>query len=308
MTSILDGRNILRYFGSGSTRARWIIPLMQMVPHTGFCAPFLGGANVEIQKPPVKAEWVGDINGRVTNFMSVLRDNPKKLIDQLDLTPYSEDEYILSREPSPDPIEDARRFFIQCWGSYDGGPTPGTFRTPSMARRSPPADDISGKEELLYAAAARIKKWNIFNRDYKDILGMVIGKEWSSEVLIYCDPPFVKKNVTKRNKYGVGFTEDDHREMAGILTGIGETQAAFVSGYAFDRSGRANDLYTEIFPGWSRYDKELRTNSDGKRVESLYVSPFAQRFIDTDPKTLWNQGVGIRDNNDYSNIGLFGAK
>lgn len=286
MTGILEGRNILRYFGSGSTRAKWIIPLMQMVPHTGFCAPFLGGANVEIQKPAVKAEWVGDINGRVTNFMSVLRDNPRKLIDQLDLTPYSEDEYTLSQESSPDPIEDARRFFIQCWGSYDGGPTPSTFRTPSLSRRSTPAGDISGKEELLYAAAQRIKNWHIFNRDYKDVLGMVIGKEWSSDVLIYCDSPFLARNVTKRNKYGVEFTVDDHREMASILVGAGDTQAIFVSGYAFDRNGCANDLYAEIFPGWTRHDEELRTNSNGKRVESLYVSPFAQRFIDTDPKTL----------------------
>ncbi|MCB0763014.1 MAG: hypothetical protein KDC12_15925, partial [Flavobacteriales bacterium] len=40
-------------------------------------------------------------------------------------------------------------------------------------------------------------------------------------------------------------------------------------------SGYACDLYTELYEshGWHRVDKEAQTNSGGKRIESLWLSP-----------------------------------
>lgn len=40
-------------------------------------------------------------------------------------------------------------------------------------------------------------------------------------------------------------------------------------------SGYACPLYTELYErhGWQRHDKEAQTNSGGKRVESVWLSP-----------------------------------
>ncbi len=40
-------------------------------------------------------------------------------------------------------------------------------------------------------------------------------------------------------------------------------------------SGYACPLYTELYEahGWQRFDKEAQTNSGGKRIESVWISP-----------------------------------
>ncbi len=298
--SVLDNRNLLRYYGSGTKRAWWIVPLMQAVPHRGFCSPFLGGANVEIHKPPVHLEVVGDINGRVVNFMRVLRSHTRTLAEQLALTPYADAEFEQAKEISPNAIEDARRFFLLCWGSMNGGPTGRSFRGGSLNRGATPADDINNKEELLYAAARRIKHWIIYQKDYRYVLKRVAGLANSSEILIYLDPPFLTETRDTRSKYPNEFTESDHADMLKLVYPLGLAQPIFISGYAFHQDGTPVDVYDLLY-GWTRHDQTLGTNSGGKRVESLWVSPYAQQYLDKIER--WNSGRGVVDPTDYS--GLF---
>lgn len=64
-------RPALRYFGSKSKLAPWIIS--HFPRHMSYCEPFGGGANVLLQKPRVPVETYNDLDGRVVNFFRVLR-------------------------------------------------------------------------------------------------------------------------------------------------------------------------------------------------------------------------------------------
>lgn len=305
MKDALAGRNLLRYYGSGTTRAAWINPLMNAVPHRMFVSPFIGGGNVEIHKPPVQVEAVGDTNGRVTNFMKVLRDNVADLADMIELTPFSEYEFDMAGNVSDDPLEDARRFFLLCWGDINGGPTPNSFRFPSLSRWTPPVDDIDNKTALLYAAAKRIKRWHVYNKDYKWLLGRVTGKPYSQEVVVYLDPPFLtnSRTTSRRGKYYHEFGVQEHVDMLLALKAAERDAKFFLSGYAYDTNGNYDDLYDSTL-GWIRYDKEMRVNANGKRIESLWVSPLAAPYVAgfLDKYESWQSGRGIKDVGDYSGI------
>src|SRR5574339_214313 len=100
----------LNYFGGKSRHLDWILPLIP--PHKNYVEPFCGSAVVFLNKRPSPIETISDLDGRLINFFKVLREHPDKLIDLLSLTPYSRNEYQLSKHISEDPIEDARRYFI----------------------------------------------------------------------------------------------------------------------------------------------------------------------------------------------------
>ena len=277
---------------------------MDAVPHRMFCSPFIGGGNVEIHKAPVQVEVVGDLNGRVTNFMRVLRGNVRDLADAVELTPFSEEEYDLAASVADDPIEDARRFFVLCWGDINGGPTPTAFRFPSLSRWSSAAADINDKTALLYAAAKRIKHWHIYNKDYAWLINRITDKSYSTSVVVYLDPPFLKQTRSRKSKYQHEFTVDDHIAMLDLLRSKERDTNFFLSGYATDEKGNPNTLYDDALPNWVRYDKEMRTNSNGKRVESLWVSPLTAPHVNRslDKWNSWQEGRGVVDNADYSQL------
>lgn len=84
--------------------------------------------------------------------------------------------------------------------------------------------------------------------------------------LIYFDPPYLPETRTNGNQYLIEQDEQFHIEAAELLR---QAQGyVVVSGYACP-------LYTELYEnhGWERVDKEAQTNSGGKRIESLWLSP-----------------------------------
>jgi DNA adenine methylase len=83
--------------------------------------------------------------------------------------------------------------------------------------------------------------------------------------LIYFDPPYVHSTRPSRH-YAIEWTNGDHAKAANLLRQC--TGHVVVSGYACP-------LYTELYEahGWTRVDKEAQTNSGGKRIESLWLSP-----------------------------------
>ena len=194
----------------------------------------------------------------------MMRDHSEKLIRALDLTPWAVDEYKISQETSADPLEDARRFHIQCWMSVNGGPLPTGFRTQNSigSRFATPATDLLKHD--LWAVAMRLKNVQILN---EDALRMLKRYQNAPDALIYFDPPYVQDTRTYQNGYSNFETGTNfHNEAAAIC--------AALPGYVIV-SGYACPLYTELYEaqGWTRRDREAQTNSGGKRTESLWLSP-----------------------------------
>ena len=96
-------RPALRYYGGKWNLAPWIIS--HFPPHKNYVEPCGGAASVLLQKPRSPLETYNDLDGNVVNFFRVLRDKPEELIRQIELTPWSRDEFEICRNPSTEPLE-----------------------------------------------------------------------------------------------------------------------------------------------------------------------------------------------------------
>lgn len=106
-------KRILNYPGSKWSMSDWIIG--NMPQHEVYLEPFFGSGAVFFNKPPVKVETINDIDGRIVNLFRVIREQPEELSRLILFTPFSREEYKLSYQVDPDPLEDARRFLVRCW-------------------------------------------------------------------------------------------------------------------------------------------------------------------------------------------------
>lgn len=266
-------RPALRYYGGKWNLAEWIISFFP--PHLNYVEPCGGGASVLSQKPPSKLETYNDADGNVVNFFRVLRDRPDELIRKIRLTPWARAEYDLSRSHTrhEDCTEWARRYFLSLWASMHGGTgssTSSTFRvTKNWLDRSTIAPmDIDPNN--LWKVAERFRLVQIENDDALT----VIARYDNEYALHYFDPPYVfDTRSCKGDTYGIEVNDGFHIAAADLLrTAVGYV---IISGYACP-------LYTDLYErhGWQRHDKIAQTNSGGKRIESVWLSPRTAEAIE----------------------------
>lgn len=258
-------RPALRYYGGKWKLAPWIIS--HFPPHKNYVEPCGGAASVLLRKPRSPLETYNDLDENVVNFFRVLRDQPDELIRKIRLTPWARAEFELSREPVQDPIENARRFFVSATMGISQKPFDKTtgMRTQSFYGQTYSRIIFQINDDSLshlWSVVERLTDVQIENRDYK----YLIERYDYPETLFYVDPPYIAETRATPNNYAFEWTDDDHAEAAELLR-----QAA---GYVVV-SGYACPLYTELYEahGWQRVDKEAQTNSGGKRIESLWLSP-----------------------------------
>jgi DNA adenine methylase len=258
-------RPALRYYGGKFRLAPWIIS--HFPPHQNYVEPCGGAASVLLQKPRSPLETYNDLDGNVVNFFRVLRDRPDELIRKIRLTPWARAEFELCRQSSEDSIENARRFFVSAMMGISQKPFDKTTGMKTQSFYGQTYSQIifqinDASLAHLWLVVERLTDVQIENRDYK----YIIDRYDNSESLFYVDPPYVSKTRTTPNNYAFEWTNTQHIQAADLLR-----QTA---GYVIV-SGYACQLYTELYEahGWKRVDKEAQTNSGGKRIESLWLSP-----------------------------------
>lgn len=251
-------RPALRYYGGKWRLAPWIISFFP--EHQNYVEPCGGAASVLLQKPRSPLETYNDLDGNVVNFFRVLRDRPDELIRAIRLTPWAREEFEMCRNPDSNELENARRFFVSSW---------------LMAGRSA-FDSTSGMRMChVYNAEPRMLYHNNLEKIAQRFLDVQIeqanacdvAKAYSnSRSLIYFDPPYPHSTRTHTRGYAIEWTDAQHIEAAHLLHTC--------QGYVVV-SGYACPLYTELYEahGWERHDKEAQTNSGGKRIESVWLSP-----------------------------------
>lgn len=271
-------RPALRYYGGKWKLAPWIIS--HFPKHLNYVEPCAGACSVLLQKPRSPLETINDLDGNVVNFFRVLRDQPDELIRKIKLTPWARAEYELSLCPCDDDVERARRFFTSAWMSINGSTSydASTFgwRVNHNNDKRIINDCPHRHEENLTIVAARFFDVQIDNRSAND----VIQRYDNADTLFYFDPPYVEETRTKNDWYGIDWNGNQlHIEAADLLR-----QCA---GYVVV-SGYACPLYTELYEahGWHRVDKEAQTNSGGKRIESLWLSPRTWKALQDDHSDL----------------------
>ena len=253
-------RPALRYFGGKWLLADWIIA--RLPDHHCYVEPFCGGASVLLRKPPSTVEILNDVSGRVVNFFRVLREEPAELIRQLDLTPMALDEYReCRRNQAGDPVERARRFFVESWqalaGANGDGRCQGWRRTPDRDV----ARTLKGAVDNLHQVAERLRGVAIDNLDWREVL-----KRYDSpETLFYVDPPYLpstRNRTCPSDGYGANdLAEDEHPELLDALAGV--AGAVVLSGYH-------SDLYDAHLVGWAMAERTASAFQSSRRVEVLW--------------------------------------
>jgi len=257
-------KSVIRYPGSKWNIADWIISnFPQGYEDMTYLEPFFGSGAVFFKKRRSKIETINDLDDRVVNLFKVIRDNSDELSRVVRLTPWSRTEYKSSYEPSPDPLEDARRFLVRLWQAI-GGKTSGIT---GWSNNIKPID--SGKarwsklDKQIKITADRLmaSKLQIVQIENQEALKL-IDRYNSEHSFIYLDPPYVLSTRSKR-LYKHEMNDLDHIELLTAI--IGSKAKIMISGYDCE-------LYDEYLKGWNKRTVETTTEFHKTAVETIWFN------------------------------------
>ena len=258
----------LRYHGGKFRLAPWIIS--HFPEHRCYVEPFGGAASVLLRKERSPAEVYNDLDGDVVNFFRVLRDPvlSKKLAEQVELTPYSRDEFYAAYETSSDSVEQARKLVVRAQMAFgSAGATKGTTGFMLDTKRGCGATQRLWKEhgKTVLTAANRLQGVLIEN---KKALSLIEDHD-SVDTLFYVDPPYLPstRSIGSNRYYRHEMNESDHIEL---LEGLKKVKGiVLISGYE-------SELYNDLLSGWEKKVKStvISSNKGGRTAnEVLWISP-----------------------------------
>jgi DNA adenine methylase len=190
-----------------------ILPLIPA--HKQYVEPFLGGGAIFFAKQPSFHEVINDLNGLVTNFYWVLKENAFELEKKIKSTAHSEVLWRQSKEicknPSTyDKVTIAWAFWVQCNMSFAGNPY-GGFAFDNVGKNSKCTAN-KRKEFNAERFAKRLEKVEIFQRDALEIIKLKDTKD----TFFYLDPPYMNAD----QGFYSGYMENDYRNLLETISCI----------------------------------------------------------------------------------------
>lgn len=260
------------WYGGKGYYADWLID--RFPPHRVYVEPFGGAANVLLRKPPSEVEVYNDLDARIVNLFRVIRDPAtlESLRIKLELTPYSRDEFaaVIQREPSDDPVENARVFFTACRQARGGiGMSTRSKSAWAVSKRTrremaEPVSKYLSAIDGLADIAARFRTVMIESRDALEVLASYDGLD----TFFYLDPPYMPQTryANRADTYGKEMTADDHARLLARLKDL--RGRVMLSGYA-------TPLYDDALRNWTRVElaaKAMMANSGSSRTEVVWMN------------------------------------
>lgn len=216
---------------------------------------FGGSFSVSLNYKGKVIKTANEINGDITNFFEVLRNNESDLIRLLLLTPCSNLEYNNCWEISADKIEQARRFYVRARQSFFGlgaqRKNKGWHmaKTQFNAKGGETVSKWNNAIEKLYEVAEAIRtNFQITNFDFIDC----IDKIDFEKAFFYCDPPYPKETRASFNDYKFEFSKEKHVELSKKLHSI--KGLAMVSSYN-------SELYNNLYYDWHKVEFPIKKNN-----------------------------------------------
>jgi DNA adenine methylase len=263
------------WYGGKFNHLNWLLPLLPKTQH--YCEPYGGSAAVLLNKKPAAVETYNDIDGEITNFFKVLRNEQETLIKAIGLTPFSREELRIACEEPTKELSDqerARRFFVRARQVRTGlaqTASAGRWAHCKLTSRANMAGAVSrwlGSVEGLSEIVQRLLRVQIENAPAIE----VIQRYDSIDTLFYCDPPYPHDSRTDINAYKYEMTEAEHRKLANILHAVQGKVAL---------SGYHSPLMNELYGDWNYIESapkkahSTNTNSDKikqERTEVLWIN------------------------------------
>ncbi len=270
-------KRVLNYPGSKWTMANWIID--HMPAHEVYLEPFFGSGAVFFNKPKKVVETINDIDCRLINMFTQMRDKPTELARLTHYTLYSRKEYELSQERASDSLEDARRMLVRCWMAIGGKTNSNVGWRRNVSENGPyNTYEWHDMQNRIFDAAARLKDVQI---ECKDALQLI--REYNRpNVLIYADPPYVHSSRVSKH-YENEYSDANHIQL---LQALSEHKGPVLL------SGYDSELYKENLQGWNHKTFEIKTGFTGNKrktaVEVLWMNE--QAYEATNQLTLFEVG------------------
>lgn len=248
---------LLNYPGAKWGMAKEIVSIMP--PHRSYLEPFFGSGAVLFNKPPSAIETVNDIDGDITNFFKVLREQPDELAEAISLTPYSREVFDdAHKNRGTDPFDRAYRFAIRSKMGHGFKTNQKTgFKIDVYAReRSYCVGCWNRLPGDIREAAVRLKEVQIENQPALDL----IRKFNHSNVLIYADPPYLL-NTRGGKQYRYEMSEQEHLDLLAVL--IQHKGYVILSAYP-------SEMYERELRGWSKFTRKSHNQNNDQRTEVLW--------------------------------------
>jgi hypothetical protein len=102
------------WYGGKFSHLGWLLDHLPDCHH--YCEPFAGSAAVLLNRAPAPVETYNDIDGEVTNFFRVLRDETDELLKAIALTPFSREEFYRAVSEEETGLSDRERAPVFCAG------------------------------------------------------------------------------------------------------------------------------------------------------------------------------------------------
>lgn len=250
-------KSVLKYPGAKNRLAPWICGYIPK--HDVYLEPFAGSLAVLFNKPRSHIETVNDLDGEITNFFRVLRDDCTELERNILFTPFSRIEYEKAYECCDNSIERARRFAVKCWMGFGcGNLYRNGFKSGQQTHSPNPAKAWSELPDTLGVAADRLKGVQIENLPAVEL----IKRYDTSDVFIYADPPYLH-GTRKNYLYKHEMSDEAHQVLLECL--VKHPGKVLLSGYE-------NDLYNTVLYGWTKVKKDTRAEGGRKRTETLWMN------------------------------------
>jgi DNA adenine methylase len=189
--------------------------------------PFLGAGAIFFKIEP-KSGTINDINPRLINFFKVVKDNPKKLIEQASTYVYDEENYKKNRdrfnEPNLPKVEDAALLLYLNKTAFNGlyrVNSTGKFNVPIGKYKNP---TIVPKDRIIKASSI-LKNIKISNKDFTYILDHAEKGD-----ICYLDPPFspVSKTSYFTSYSSDGFNWEDQKRLLKVCIQLNKNGVLFI--------------------------------------------------------------------------------
>lgn len=252
---------VIKYPGSKWGMAEWIIS--HFPEHHSYLEPFCGSCAVLFNKPRSHIETINDLDGAVVNLFECIRRDPERLAHSIYYTPYSRKVYddAFCTDIPEDPYEWAVQFYTrlnQGHGFRTNGEKVGWKNDVVGRERAYAAREWCILPERIMQAAERLRGVQIENMDAIDL----IGRFNHSNVLIYCDPPYVLQ--TRHGKqYRCEMDDKQHERLLDVL----EAHAGPVI-----LSGYDSKMYSERLRKWHREDRASYSQVASKKKEVIWMN------------------------------------
>lgn len=251
-------KSILKWFGGKYYLLKYILPFPQ---HEIYIEVFGGSAVILLNKIPSRSEIYNDINERLINFWSVLKNYKEELKYLCNLKNNLDSRKLFEKykEKSNDSIEDAFRFLYINHHSFSGDNN--TYHGIGFSSLNHNHGTYLHQIEKIDKISERIQFVRIECQDFR----ILLNRCDHSNVFLYLDPPYILGG--KKYEKGIGgieWNENDIKDLYIILKNL--KKAKFV--LSFDNKdyfNAPNWFYQKI----ERINQAASTKTKNKGIEYI---------------------------------------